>query len=148
MTSPVQYLNAVAVDEDVLSALSQLPFSKTGTRRICLHSAQDAPLHVMVVESKASEQFPPHCHSDSDEFSTVVTGVLELMVWDRGADQKPSIIRIGQEPGLAKATFVPRGTVHITRAVGRNCIYIEVKLGPFDKNAMIMSSESELMTPN
>jgi cupin fold WbuC family metalloprotein len=145
MNESVQYLNAIAIDARLVAALTELTFSNSGTRRLCLHKTESAPLHVMLVESLSGTPFPAHCHTDGDEFSTVVTGVLELTIWDRGEGAEPSVVQIGNREGLAKATFVPRGVTHNTRAIDGNCIYIEVKLGPFDKKALVMKEEAGTM---
>jgi len=119
----VAFLRALAVDDALIDQLSSLPFSQTGTRRICLHESEASPLHAMLVESKSDVSFPPHFHSDSDEVSVAIVGQLELLVWNEGADSQVSI--------------VPVGVTHLTKAISENCVYLEVKLGPFEKNALV-----------
>jgi cupin fold WbuC family metalloprotein len=133
----VAFLRALAVDDALIDQLSSLPFSQTGTRRICLHESEASPLHAMLVESKSDVSFPPHFHSDSDEVSVAIVGQLELLVWNEGADKKPERIVLGRGPGNSQVSIVPVGVTHLTKAISENCVYLEVKLGPFEKNALV-----------
>jgi cupin fold WbuC family metalloprotein len=139
----VQFLNALAVDEDLVVRLAGLPFSATGTRRICLHEAETSPLHAMLVESVADSRFPGHYHSDSDEVTIVVKGCLEILVWDKGVESAPQRLELRPD-GDAKIAFIPKHTPHITKALGGNCVYLEVKLGPFKKDALVQVDPKSL----
>lgn len=142
--SPVEFLSVLAVDEALLARLADMPFSATGTRRICLHESEASPLHAMVVESVAGNGFPGHYHTDSDEVTITIKGRLEILIWDIDANAKPTRLVIGDAAGDIKAAFVRKGTTHITKAVGGNCVYLEVKLGPFKKDALVVVESTTL----
>jgi cupin fold WbuC family metalloprotein len=135
--SPVQFMSALAVDDALVARLAAMPFSATGTRRICLHASEASPLHAMLVESQAGNSFPGHYHTDSDEVTIAVKGRLEILVWAKGAGTPPTRLTLGDAPGDTKIAFVPKETTHITKALGGNCVYLEVKLGPFKKDALV-----------
>ena len=82
----VLYFRSDLVDDFALLQLSKLPFSKTGTRRLCLHESEKSPLHVMLVESKPHLSFPRHLHLDGVEVMFVLHGTLKIKLWDLGVD--------------------------------------------------------------
>lgn len=134
MNASVKYLSALSVDDDVLRQLRALEFSASRTRRICFHASPDAAFHVMLVEAEAGSAFPPHAHTDGDELSVAVEGVLEITAWPEGFDKPSQVFRLGDG---VPSTFMPRGTPHKTCAVGGNATYLEAKLGPFRPDALI-----------
>lgn len=136
--SSVQFLNALAVDDGLIKRLASLPFSATGTRRICLHESEASPLHAMLVESVAESEFPGHAHSDSDEVTLAVKGRLDIRIWDKGVTVAPSRMVLGTGENETRMVFVPKDVPHITKALGGNCVYLEVKLGPFKKDALVL----------
>ncbi len=135
MNASVKYLSALSVDDDVLRQLRTLEFAASHTRRICFHASPDAPFHVMLVEAEAGSEFPPHAHTDGDELSVAVDGVLEITAWPQGLDKPAQVFRLGRDG--VPSTFMPRGTPHKTRALGGNAVYLEAKLGPFRPDALV-----------
>lgn len=144
MNASVEFVKALSVDDGLIDRLSALPFSATGTRRLCLHEGEASLLHAMLVESIGDSRFPGHYHSDSDEVTIAVKGKLEILVWDRGADESPRQLILGLGANETKVAFVPKHTPHITKAVGGNCVYLEVKLGPFKKDALVQVDPAKL----
>lgn len=70
------FVNQQSISKDHLRLLASLPYSHTGTRRLCFHDSDESPLHIMLVQASTQKTFPRHCHTDSDEFTTVVNGGL------------------------------------------------------------------------
>ncbi len=134
---PVQFLSVLSVDDDTLSQLATMSFSETGTRRICLHESEASPLHAMLVESVAGSSFPGHYHADSDEVTIVIKGRLEMLVWDKGTNAAPTRLVLGDAARDIRVAFVRKDLPHVTRVIGSNCVYLEVKLGPFKKDALV-----------
>ena len=140
----VQFMSALSVDDGLVGKLAAMPFTATGTRRICLHESEVSPLHAMLVESVAGSSFPGHYHSDGDEVTIAVKGRMEILVWDKGADNAPTRLVLGPGEGETKVAFVPKHTPHITQPLGGNCVYLEVKLGPFKKDALVQVDAKNL----
>lgn len=140
----VEFISALAVDQELIDRLSQLSFSPTGTRRICLHESETSALHGMLVESLGGSTFPAHYHSDGDEVTVPVSGRLEIMAWDRGLAEKPTRLVLGPGPQDAKIAFMRRNVAHTTKALDGNCVYFEVKLGPFKKDALVQIGNADL----
>jgi len=142
--SPVEFIIASAVDEVLIARLEAMPFSVSGTRRICLHESEASPLHAMVVESLDGSSFYSHYHTDSDEVTIAIRGQLEIMVWDKGADAIPTRLMLGVAAGDIRIAIVRKDTPHTTKAIGGNCVYLEVKLGPFRKDALVRVESTTL----
>ena len=130
------FMNQQSISKYHLSLLASLPFSDTGTRRLCFHESDDSTLHVMLVQASTQKAFPRHCHNDSDEFTTVVTGGLEITIWTEGLQSPPSVLVLGSNFSGEHATVIRKGIPHTTRPLTDSTVYLEVKLGPFNRNAL------------
>ena len=130
------FVNAQFISNHHLSLLASLRFSDTGTRRLCFHKSDQSLFHVMLVQASPHKTFPRHCHSDSDEFTTVVTGGLEITIWTEGLQSPPSVLILGTDFSGEHATVIRRGIPHTTRPLTESTVYLEVKLGPFKRNAL------------
>ena len=131
-----QFIRALLVDECLMEKLSEIPFSATGTRRLCLHESDASPLHAMLVESAAGNSFPVHYHSDSDEVIIVMKGSMEIIFWEKGLKNSPTRAPLGRGKDEVLAALMPKHTPHATKSLDTNCVYLELKLGPFIKDAM------------
>lgn len=130
------FVNQQFISDHHLSLLASLPFSETGTRRLCFHESNDSLFHVMLVQTSTQEIFPRHFHTDSDEFTTVVTGGLEITIWTEGLQSPPSVLILGRDFSGEHATVIRKGIPHSTRPLTESTVYVEVKLGPFRCNAL------------
>jgi len=140
----VEFISALSIDQSLVDRLSQLSFSPSGTRRICVHESETSALHGMLVESVRGSTFPAHYHSDGDEVTIPISGRLEIMAWDKGPTGKPTRLVLGPGPQDTKIAFLRRNVPHTTKALGGNCVYFEVKLGPFKKDALVQVSGADL----
>jgi cupin fold WbuC family metalloprotein len=140
MTPPIQdstvFVDQQFISDRHLNLLASLPLSTTGTRRLCFHESADSPFHVMLVQASTQRTFPRHCHSDSDEFTTVVTGGLEMAIWTEGLESSPTMLILGRDFSGEHATVIRKGIAHTTRPLTESTVYLEVKLGPFNRNAL------------
>jgi len=133
--------STVFVNEQFISKhhqrlLASLPFSDTGTRRLCFHESDHSLFHVMLVQASIRKPFPRHCHTDSDEFTTVVTGGLEITIWNEGLQSSPSVLLLGRDFSGDHATVIRKGIPHTTRPLTESTVYLEVKIGPFKRDAL------------
>jgi cupin fold WbuC family metalloprotein len=140
MKPPIQdstiFVNQQFISNSHLTLLASLPFSDTGTRRLCFHESDYSLFHVMLVQASTQKPFPRHCHTDSDEFTTVVTGGLEVTIWTEGLQSSPSVLTLGNDFSGEHATLIRKGIPHTTRPLTESTVYLEVKLGPFKRNAL------------
>ena len=140
-TKSLVFLNQLSITDDDLLELFSLPFSASGTRRLCLHKSDESALHVMVVQSSLESIFPRHCHNDSDEFTTVIQGGLEIDVWHEGLQRPSRLLTLGRAAGGGICTLVPKGVFHSSRVLSEDTVYLEVKLGPFRRSEMRFSPD-------
>ena len=134
----VKYMELFAVDDSTFGELSKLSFTKEGVRRICVHRNPDDSLHCMLVEAQGGSRFPAHMHMDSAEITIIVRGKLKLIQWSQSVKDQSSIINMTPE-GVFMA-ITPAKMKHQTIVENMNDIYIEVKLGPFRKEAMVKNN--------
>jgi cupin fold WbuC family metalloprotein len=131
----VLYLRSESIGADEISRLSALQFSDSGTRRLCLHNDELSELHVMLVEAVADKAFPRHMHDDGAEVIIVIEGNLELRIWNRGLKAAPTVKKCSGNKN--SINFIDAKTFHDTRPGDGGCIYLEVKSGPFNPDALI-----------
>jgi len=120
-----------------LRLLESIPLSVTGTSRLCFHETHDSPLHVMLVKATTKDVFARHCHTDSDEFTTVLEGGLEITLWSDGLQSTPHHIVLGRDFTGDYGALISKGLAHTTRALSENTVYLEIKLGPFNPDALV-----------
>ena len=68
----VEYISDPFINKKSIKKLKSLSFSKTGTKRICLHESEKSKLHVMLICLKKNVKYPFHKHTDSDELIIVI----------------------------------------------------------------------------
>ena len=132
----VKFVQSLGVDTVLLQYLQSLDFSANGTRRVCLHKSETSLLHAMLVESCEAE-YPRHYHSDGDEVTVGIKGQVEVVIWENGLDSVPTRLVLGLDSANTRAVFIPRNVPHTTRSLNGSAIYLEIKLGPFNKNALV-----------
>tara|TARA_B100001287_G_C22641254_1_gene510266 strand:+ start:359 stop:811 length:453 start_codon:yes stop_codon:yes gene_type:complete len=122
-----------------IDTLKNLNFSETGTRRLCFHSSNESPLHVMAVQALENFEYTRHAHVNSDELIVVVQGKLRVRVWSTGEDSEPQIHFLGNdlETCDCAAICIPMNTLHDTMVVVADTVYLESKLGPFQPESTV-----------
>lgn len=131
------FVRETSIGDHHLQLIASLPYSETGTRRLCFHESNQSDLHVMLVQASPDQTFPRHCHADSDEFTTVLSGGLEISIWSDGLQSQPHVLVLGPDFSGQYAALVPRGVAHTTRPLSEATVYLEVKLGPFNPDALL-----------
>lgn len=135
MESNVLYLQSEHVNQSLIDKLDSLSFSKSGTKRLCLHKNELDPLHMMIVETRHNIPFPIHRHTDGDEISFILQGSLEVLIYKDGLSSPPCVYEISAASDQ-KAVVVQKNLWHQTKAIDPKTRYLEVKSGPFDKKFM------------
>ena len=133
MTS-VEYIPSYLIVPNEKNLLQNLKFSSSGTRRICLHKNEEAPFHVMLIELAPDVTFPRHKHTDSDELTIVISGQMTIEYWQNENEKKVKV-NLGK---YNKAAFIKAGKFHRNSSGKNGCMYLEVKLGPFNPEKMVL----------
>ena len=66
-----------------------------------------------------------------------IKGQVEVVIWENGLDSVPTRLVLGLDSANTRAVFIPRNVPHTTRSLNGSAIYLEIKLGPFNKNALV-----------
>ena len=132
----VQYIKANSIGHELVTVLSLLPFSNMGTRRLCLHETPQASFHVMLIECKQGQDYPAHAHTDGPELISIIEGELLVEFIDHGAKILSAEYLLKASDSSCKAVFIPQNMVHTTKARSVTAIYLEVKLGPYCREAL------------
>jgi len=91
-TASVVFVGQNSIKDQHLALLASLPYSESGTRRLCFHKSNESNFHVMLVQASPKNPFPRHCHTDSDELTAVICGGLEIELWTEGVQSTSSVI--------------------------------------------------------
>ena len=128
--------------KDQIDTLKSLNFSERGTRRLCFHSSNESPLHVMAVQALENYEFIRHAHVNSDELIVVVQGKLRVRVWSAGEDSEPQIHFLGNDLDECDcvAICIPKNTLHDTMVIDVDTVYLESKLGPFEPESTVYNA--------
>lgn len=111
---------------DLIFKLKNLPFGKTGTRRICIHKDLRSSLHVMMVSLRHKVIFPIHYHKNC-EFIFQIAGKLKIKLKEK---KIKTVILDKKKPLL----YIDSKQLHSTEALTENCIYLEFTRGPFKRS--------------
>lgn len=112
-----------AISPEAMAHLRSLAFSKTGTRRLCLHESEESKLHMMLIEIMPNTRFPEHEHSLSDELVFLLTGQLDYCFKDGSANSLSEI--------STRSTILPMGIPHSVVSGPEGALYLEIICGPF-----------------
>jgi len=137
MLDSVEFFATSIVNDSLFSKLASLQYSSTGTRRICLHQNEESPLHIMLVQAAHGNKFPRHFHNDSDEVTVVLRGRLKIDLWVTGIHNPPTTHLLDPTTS-SQVCFLSKGCPHVTEPLTSDVIYLEVKLGPFSKEALVL----------
>jgi cupin fold WbuC family metalloprotein len=121
------------VDRAMIAALKErLAASGGGTIRICLHAAQEAPVHDMVIVHKRGSYAPAHRHETKDETYQLIEGRLRIDFYDDAGKTVRSRLLGEPESGLPFMIRIPQGQWHATVAETEFVAFHESRPGPFN----------------
>ena len=92
------------------------------------HESLDEPIHRLLIGAMPDTVFPIHCHPDKFETMTVLTGKIEITLYD--ADGKVLETRILGPNCENAAIEIPPGMFHGNKVL-LPTVMLEVKPGPY-----------------
>jgi cupin fold WbuC family metalloprotein len=98
-----------------------------------LHEVAEDPVQRLWVAVKRDSYFRVHKHPQKWEFSVVVRGLLDVLVFDDNGVIAERI-RVGPE-GDVLAFELPPNTFHTWLPLSDDSVFFEVKQGPYDPQA-------------
>ena len=136
MTKSVRYMPSPSSEDDVMEALTEMPFGSNGLRRICLHPNAQSPLHIMMIEANDVMEFPAHSHP-CDEFMMLIRGEMTVSYLLENEEKKVEL-------KAGSLLLIPANTVHLVKFLAPSTIFYEIKVGPFNENSTIFAKADEL----
>jgi len=134
--SSIKYIKSNQIGIDLIEKLALLPFSALGTRRFCLHDSPEAKFHVMLIESKKNHDYPIHAHMDGAELIMIIAGELLIEFVDSTTLVPNEIFFLKAGDSSCTAVLIPQYMAHTTKAQTETTTYLEIKLGPFSREAV------------
>lgn len=145
MSSVIYKNNSVVSNKDYQSLKSKVDESGE-TSRICYHKSAHSPLHMMLICLPKNKKYPAHRHTDSDETITVLNGKLIITLFDSSGNSEKEIelepITNNQESNMS--ILIEKGKWHSVQSGNLDTSFLEVKMGPFDKNKMELLNTSSV----
>ena len=114
-----------ALLEEMLNAAEASPRRRAHRN---FHESLDEPIHRLLIGAMPDTVFPIHRHKDKFELLTVLTGVMEITLYEDDG----TVIRT-QEVGPecpVRAMEIPAGMFHGNRVL-KPAVMLEVKPGPY-----------------
>lgn len=113
------------ITPEAISHLKSQEFSRTGTRRLCLHRSHDSSLHMMLIEILPNTYFERHTHNHSDEAVYLLEGNLKFQL----DNDEVHVL----SNSLARSIILLRGSSHSVESGPNGALYLEIINGPFTK---------------
>jgi len=112
-----------SLSDEALAVLDGLGYSKTFTKRLCLHEDNNSDLQMMIIDIMPNSHYGMHSHQDSDEIAILKKGELQYIFEDGSSKY---LDMNGQQ-----SIIIPKGLKHSVRSGKRGAQYIEIIKGPF-----------------
>lgn len=122
--------------DDLIQALTEIPFGSNGLRRMCLHDSTQSKLHVMMIEANDVMEFPAHSHP-CDEFMMLIRGEMTVTFLSQAEENKIEL-------NAGSLCLIPANTIHLVRFSEPSTVFYEIKAGPFNENSTIFTNADEL----
>lgn len=123
------------------SFLKQQALSNPRRRaRICVHRANEDPLHEMLIAIAPGSYIHPHKHLAKSESFHIVEGLVDVIIFD-DSGSVTKIIKLG-EPGSGRGFYyrLSESRFHTLRILSEILIMHEVTNGPFDKSQTVLAA--------
>ena len=132
------------------AALQSYAESSNEVARFCYHDSEVSDLHVMLICMPSNKSYPVHRHLDSDENVTINQGDLYISFYSEQGKQEESFHLQPQEQAEDSnfSLLLKRGQWHSVRSGHAGAVFVEVKLGPFDKSKMEIFPETRQCDSN
>jgi len=122
--------NYFSLDKKTIDKLQKYSLEKKRDVRICLHSSKKEKLHYMINVIIKKKKIRAHKHKNTLEIYKIVKGKLNIKFFKNNEKFYKECFL---EKNKIEFCKVKPNTFHITNPVGRACIFVETRTGPFNK---------------
>lgn len=139
----VEYKDSPVLTSDNLHDLNTLVTESEETSRLCYHKSEQSTLHKMLICLPANKHYPAHRHTDSDETIIVLKGELTITFFNTVGkfEEKVVLSPFSESENTNVSVLIQQGRWHSVQSGDCNTSFLEIKLGPFDKNKMELLSQ-------
>lgn len=121
----------IKIDNNTISELKIKANSNNSKKfRLCLHKSPQDELHEMIIVHSKDQYIRPHKHMNNTESNYIIEGEMFVIVFDDYGNIKDTF-KLSKEENIAFR--ISKNYWHSIIPLSENVIFIEVKLGPFDK---------------
>jgi cupin fold WbuC family metalloprotein len=130
---PKQSRNLVTLSKQDTEYLQTAAQANVRNRsRVCTHLTIEEDIHEMVIYHPKGTYVRPHKHRGKDESFHLISGEIDLVIFDEGGNVVESLPMGDYSSGKIFYYRISANTFH-TQIVRKDTIFHEVTKGPFDK---------------
>jgi cupin fold WbuC family metalloprotein len=104
----------------------------SGKIRICLHGMPDSDLHEMLIALRRDVRYPIHKCPARSESHIVMNGMMTISLYNPDGSLLERVPLGPPSSGRKSYLRVPAGMYHSIAIETEVCVFLEIKLGPFD----------------
>jgi cupin fold WbuC family metalloprotein len=104
----------------------------SGKIRICMHAAPEDGLHEMLIALRRDVRYPVHKCPARSESHIVLDGMMTVNLFHPDGRLRERVPMGPPDSGRRNYLRVPAGMFHSIHIETETCVFLEVKLGPFD----------------
>lgn len=141
----VEYKTSTVLTSDDLRSLNETVDHSDQTSRYCYHKSENSSLHKMLICIPNNKHYPAHRHTDSDETIIVLKGQLIITFFNATGEFEEEVILnpASDSENTNISVLIEKDRWHSVKSGDCNTSFLEIKLGPFDKNKMEFLRQDE-----
>ena len=120
----------ISIDKKTIDNLQKYSLKKKKDVRICLHSSKKESLQYMINSIIKKKKIRAHKHKKTLEIYKIIKGKLNVKFFKNNEKFNKEYFLENNKIEICK---VNPNTFHITNPVGKSCVFIETRSGPFNK---------------
>jgi cupin fold WbuC family metalloprotein len=124
----------VVLDPPLLKRLEKMAAADPdGRARICLHADDAEPVQQMIIAFTKRSVIPPHRHHQKHESYTVISGEIDLVLYDDDGRESRVVELSAEDPEKARMAQLRGDCFHTVVPRSEMVVMLEVTNGPFDR---------------
>ena len=124
------------LNSKIISEIKKIYFESKTKFRVCLHSNKVDKVHVMIVILTNKDQSPAHLHKKKDEFYNILFGEMNIKIYNKVSKKIKTNFLMGKKN--SNFLIIKKNTIHKVEPKSNYVIFVETRMGPFNKNDSIM----------
>lgn len=141
--SPAYYLkkNINSLSKKTIKSVNNFSQKNKIDARICLHSNVKDKVQLMINSLQKKKKYFYNYHPLADEYYYILQGKLLINYFEKNKKKKQIL-----QKGKIEFFKLKKNILHVTIPFSKNCMYLEIREGPFDPtNDAIFSKKNEII---